>query len=66
MSQPVPTWAKQILEQVSAAVQFQGFATLEGRHTEAEATDWGVDLVQLAPALLDLVEAGPQDGTATV
>lgn len=65
MSNQLPAWAHRLLEQLADAVEFQGLATLEGRHLEPDETDWGVDLIELAPALLDLVEAGPQDGAQT-
>ena len=65
MSNQLPTRAHRLLEQLADVVEFQGPATLEGHHLEPDETDWGVDLIELAPALLDLVEAGPHDGAQT-
>ena len=65
MSNTSPAWITRLLEQLADVVEFQGPATLEGHHLEPDETDWGVDLIELAPALLDLVEAGPHDGAQT-
>ena len=62
MLKEMPAWADRLFEQLSAAVDFPGFATQAGRYTEPDATDWGLDLIELAPGLLDQVEARPQDG----
>ncbi len=62
MLKEMPAWADRLLEQLSAAVDFPGYATQAGRYTEPAATDWGLDLFELAPDLLAQVEAGPPDG----
>lgn len=64
MTESMPEWAKQLFDELIFAVEFQAFATLEGRHFAPDETSWGVDLIEVAPALLEMVEAGPHDGDA--
>src|SRR5512139_3984474 len=63
MTEIMPNWAERLLNKLAMSVE--GFGKLEGRHCAPDETSWGVDLVQMAPALLELVEAGPQDGAET-
>lgn len=61
MSKEMPAWADRLFEQLSVVVDFPGYATQAGRYTEPDATDWGCDLIELAPGQLEQVEAGPPD-----
>ncbi len=61
MSKEMPAWADRLFEQLSVAVDFPGYATQAGRYTEPDATDWGLDLIELAPGLLDQAEADLPD-----
>jgi hypothetical protein len=61
MSKEMPAWADRLFEQLSVVVDFPGYATQAGRYTEPDATDWGLDLFELAPGELEPIEAGPPD-----
>ena len=58
----VPEWAKELAEAVAATIEFQAQASLECLHAAPEDTELGVDLVELWPAVMEIQEAGPNDG----
>ena len=41
MTESMPEWAKQLLDDLTLAVEFQGFATLEGRYFAPAETSCG-------------------------
>ena len=57
-----PAWAEALYQAVADAVEFHGLGAMEGRYYLPDESVWGVDLVELAPALAELVEVGPNDG----
>jgi hypothetical protein len=59
---PVPEWAKELAEAVADTIEFKAQAYLDCRQSAPEETDWGVDLVELWPAVMEIQEAGPNDG----
>lgn len=57
-----PDWVADLAEAVAGAVEFKGLANMEWRCYKPEDTAWGVDLLEMAPGLLEIVQAGPHDG----
>ena len=58
----VPVWARELAEAIADTVEFKGQASIDCRQSGPEETEWGVDLVELWPAVMDIQEAGPNDG----
>jgi len=58
----VPAWARELSESLADAIEFNGEAFLDCEQFGPEETEWGVDLVELWPALMEIQEAGPNDG----
>jgi hypothetical protein len=58
----VPEWAKELAEAIADTIEFKTQASLDCRQSAAEETDWAVDLVELWPAVMEIQEAGPNDG----
>ncbi len=58
----MPVWAQWLFDTIASTIEFKGPASLEGRYSAPSETDWGVDLLELAPALLELGVLGPKDG----
>ena len=58
----MPDWAKSLFENIAESIEFKGMAYMEGRYSEPDATGWGLDLIEIAPALMDLSEFGAEGG----
>ena len=58
----VPAWARELSESLADAIEFNGEAFLDCEQFGPEETEWGVDLVELWPAVMEIQEAGPNDG----
>ena len=58
----VPVWARELAESLAEAIEFKGQAFLDCQQSAPEETEWGVDLVELWPAVMEIQEAGPNDG----
>jgi hypothetical protein len=59
---PVPAWAQELAVAVADTIEFKAQASLDCQQWSPEETDWGVDLVELWPAVMEIQEAGPNDG----
>lgn len=58
----MPEWAQTLCEKLAEAIEFKGPASMEGWYSAPEETSWGVDLIELFPAVMEIEEAGPNDG----
>jgi hypothetical protein len=57
-----PEWVATLGEAIVGTIEFQGPAYIEWYYSKAEENGWGVDLLELYPALVEIEEAGPYDG----
>jgi hypothetical protein len=57
-----PEWVATLGEAIVSTIEFQGPAYIEWYYSNAADNDWGVDLLELYPALVEIEEAGPYDG----
>jgi len=58
----VPMWARELAVEIASTIEFKAQASLDCQQWAPEETDWGVDLVELWPAVMEIQEAGPNDG----
>ena len=58
----VPQWARDLAESIASTIEFKAQASIDCQHSAPEETEWGVDLVELWPAVMEIQEAGPNDG----
>ena len=58
----VPEWARELAEAVADTIEFKAQAFLDCQQLSPEENEYGVDLVELWPALMEIQEAGPNDG----
>lgn len=58
----VPEWARDLAQAIADNIVFGALASLDCKQSGPDETDWGVDLVELWPALMEIQEAGPNDG----
>src|SRR5215216_3392984 len=57
-----PEWVETLGEAIASTIEFQGPAYIEWYYSKADENGWGVDLLELNPALVEIEEAGPYDG----
>lgn len=57
-----PEWVENLGEAIASTIEFQGPAYIEWYYSKADENGWGVDLLELYPALVEIEEAGPYDG----
>lgn len=57
-----PEWVTTLGEAIASTIEFQGPAYIEWYYSKAADNEWGVDLLELYPALVEIEEAGPYDG----
>jgi hypothetical protein len=58
----VPDWAWELAEALASTIEFKAQASLDCQHSAPADSAWGVDLVELWPAVMEIQEAGPNDG----
>lgn len=58
----MPDWVRSLFENVASGIEFKGIASMEGRYAEPDETSWGIDLLEMAPSLMDLSEFGVDTG----
>lgn len=58
----VPEWAQTLSESLASTIEFKGPAYLRLQHSAPDENGWGVDLIELFPAIMEIEEAGPNDG----
>jgi len=57
-----PEWVETLSEAIASTIEWQSPAYLEWYYSKADENGWGVDLIELYPALMEIEEAGPNDG----
>ncbi|MBK9926640.1 MAG: hypothetical protein IPP66_15295 [Anaerolineales bacterium] len=57
-----PEWVETLSEAIASTIEWQTPAYLEWYYSKADENGWGVDLIELYPALMEIEEAGPNDG----
>jgi len=58
----IPEWVKELAEAIVSTIEFESPASMECQHWSAEESELGVDLVEFWPAVMEIEEAGPNDG----
>jgi len=58
----MPEWAQTLSESLASTIEFKGPAYLRWQHSSPDENGWGVDLIELFPAIMEIEEAGPNDG----
>lgn len=58
----VPEWTRELAQAIADTIEFKGQASLDCEQFAPQETDWGVDLVEMWPAVMEIQEAGPNDG----
>ncbi|MCI0661698.1 MAG: hypothetical protein L0220_11535 [Acidobacteria bacterium] len=56
----MPDWVRSVFETFASGIEFKGVASMEGRYFLPDETAWGIDLLEMAPALMDVIE--PESG----
>jgi hypothetical protein len=56
-----PDWVSAIFSTIISGIEFKSEAFMEARYSPADDNSLGVDLLTLAPALMDLSETGSGD-----
>jgi len=59
---PSADWVESLSATVAAASEFTGLGSVEWRYSPPCNNSWGCHLLEFAPALLEIVERGPEDG----
>jgi hypothetical protein len=57
-----PSWINSLFETLAESIDLRGPASLEGRYYGPDDTSLGKDLLEIAPALLEIEIPGPADG----
>jgi hypothetical protein len=50
----MPDWVQSLFETLAATIELEGMTYVEGRYSSPEETDWGIDLLEIAPALMEI------------
>ncbi len=58
----MPDWADKLCDAIAATIEFKGMADIEAFFWAPDETSWGTNLLEVAPAVMEIVEAGPNDG----
>lgn len=58
----LPDWARALSDTIASTIEFKGMTYLEGRYSAPHETDWGVDLLEMAPSIMEVALPGPYDG----
>jgi hypothetical protein len=52
----MPDWIESLFETIVSGIEFKGAASMEGRYFTPEETSWGIDLLEMAPALMEITD----------
>ncbi|HKX28145.1 MAG TPA: hypothetical protein VJ302_10655 [Blastocatellia bacterium] len=55
-------WVESIFESLASGIEFKGVAWMEGRYLKPDETSWGINLLEMAPALLQISAPGLGEG----
>ena len=58
----LPDWAAELADSLANCSECKSLGHLLARYAAPEESDWGGHLLELAPAPLEIVGAGPNDG----
>ena len=58
----MPDWAQSLFERIASAIEFKGVAYIEGRYSAPDESSWGIDLLEMAPSIIDVSENGLDEG----
>ena len=58
----MPDWVESLFEKLASGIEFKGVAWMEGHHSLPDETSWGIDLLEMAPALLQISTHGLGEG----
>jgi hypothetical protein len=58
----LPNWAEKLAEAISDLIEFKAPANLDAYYSTPDENPWGVDLLEIAPALVEMEDAGPGAG----
>jgi hypothetical protein len=62
----MPLWAQELYERIAWEVQFRdGLSLVDACYYGPEDTHWGCHFLEVAPAQMEIVGAGPCDGERT-
>lgn len=54
----MPDGVESLFESLASGIEFKGVAWMEGRYSRPDETSWGIDLLEMAPALLQISAPG--------
>jgi hypothetical protein len=57
-----PEWIEMLGTAIASTIEWKAPAYVEWYYSKADENGWGVDLIELYPALVEIEEAGPNDG----
>lgn len=57
-----PEWVETLSEAIASTIEWKAPAYVEWYYSKADESGWGVDLIDLYPAQVEIEEAGPNDG----
>ena len=57
-----PEWVEMLSEAIASTIEWQTPAYVEWYYSKASENGWGVNLIELYPAPVEIEEAGPNDG----
>jgi hypothetical protein len=57
-----PEWVETLSEALASTIEWNAPAYIEWYYSKADENGWGIDLIELYPALMEIEEAGPNDG----
>ena len=58
----MPDWVQSLFETIASTIEFKGIAYMEGLYSEPDETAWGINLLEMAPSLIELSGTGSDDG----
>jgi hypothetical protein len=58
----MPDWIDSLFETIVSGIEFKGMASMEGCYSAPDETSWGIDLLEMAPALLQVLEPASGQG----
>jgi hypothetical protein len=58
----MPDWAQGLCEAISATVEFKGASAMVAHYAAPDENEWEAELIEIAPARMEIEEAGPNDG----
>jgi len=57
-----PEWVEMLSTAIASTIEWEAPTYLEWYYSKSDENSWGVDLIELYPAPIEIEEAGPNDG----